>query len=640
MKYPCLGAIALLASTALSQNAQVPFDSGKTKQPPHQPKSITPGVIRDPFLVANTTYDYVIAGGGLTGLTVAAKLLENPSTNFTVLVIENGFYGSEYGPIIDDLNTYGQIFGSSVDHAYETNPQKVNNRVEIVRSGNGLGGSTLINGGTWTRPHRVQVDSWSKVFGNSGWTYEELDRYMKEIEKPRDPTKDKTVTRGAWHTYDSKCHNAENGTGRVSVGARDRGYNWSQVIPALMRTVNHTYPDAPTQQDLCCGDPRGVSMFMNTLTPGQVRTDAARSWLGPVLKNETTRNRITVLTGQIAGKVNLEKNLQKDTKGLYKATGVEYGVHNKEDWRWNVTAKQEVLLAAGSTISPLILQYSGIGPKQVLQQADVTQKLDLPVGLNLQDQTTTNVRSEVTAQGNGQGQAAFFATFAEIFGPDAKEYEGLLNDDDNLKKWADETVAGGGFHNRTALLEQYRNYKKWLLQDNVTYAELFLDTDNRINFDLWDLIPFTRGYVKILDKDPYLRSFEYNPRYFENELDVAGQAAASRLARELSRTHEMAKYAGNELIPGHLLPMDATLSEWKHYVKQNYRANYHGVGTCSMMSREQGGVVNHKAQVYDVDGLRVVDGSIPPTQVSSHVMTVFYGMAVKIAQAIVDDYKP
>jgi choline dehydrogenase-like flavoprotein len=42
--------------------------------------------------------------------------------------------------------------------------------------------------------------------------------------------------------------------------------------------------------------------------------------------------------------------------------------------------------------------------------------------------------------------------------------------------------------------------------------------------------------------------------------------------------------------------------------------------------------------VYGVEGLRVVDGSIPPTQVSSHVMTVFYGMAVKIAEAILQDY--
>ena len=51
-----------------------------------------------------------------------------------------------------------------------------------------------------------------------------------------------------------------------------------------------------------------------------------------------------------------------------------------------------------------------------------------------------------------------------------------------------------------------------------------------------------------------------------------------------------------------------------------------------------GGVVDAAARVYDVESLRVIDGSIPPTQVSSHVMTVFYGMAGKIAEAILADY--
>lgn len=57
-----------------------------------------------------------------------------------------------------------------------------------------------------------------------------------------------------------------------------------------------------------------------------------------------------------------------------------------------------------------------------------------------------------------------------------------------------------------------------------------------------------------------------------------------------------------------------------------------------MMARELGGVVDSAARVYDVEGLRVIDGSIPPTQMSSHVMTIFYGMALKIADAILADY--
>lgn len=92
-----------------------------------------------------------------------------------------------------------------------------------------------------------------------------------------------------------------------------------------------------------------------------------------------------------------------------------------------------------------------------------------------------------------------------------------------------------------------------------------------------------RGYVKILDNDPYLRSFEYNPRYFENELDLYGQAAASKLARDLTRAGEMGGYFGGETLPGELLSDDATLEDWALYVKQNFRANYHGVGTCAWL---------------------------------------------------------
>jgi choline dehydrogenase-like flavoprotein len=57
-----------------------------------------------------------------------------------------------------------------------------------------------------------------------------------------------------------------------------------------------------------------------------------------------------------------------------------------------------------------------------------------------------------------------------------------------------------------------------------------------------------------------------------------------------------------------------------------------------MMKKELGGVVDENAKVYGVKNLRVVDGSISPTQVSSHVMTVYYGMAVKISESILKEY--
>jgi hypothetical protein len=100
-----------------------------------------------------------------------------------------------------------------------------------------------------------------------------------------------------------------------------------------------------------------------------------------VLRNDSTKSRITVLTGQLVGKVNLGLDSTEKDGPEYKAKGVEFGTHRKEGWSFNVTAKEEVLLAAGSTISPLILQYSGIGPADVLAnpKVKIEQKIDLPI---------------------------------------------------------------------------------------------------------------------------------------------------------------------------------------------------------------------------------------------------------------------
>ncbi|KAL2825057.1 glucose oxidase precursor [Aspergillus cavernicola] len=631
--WPAFPAGSILLSGSLVFAWFFPQHPLQATLPPH-------GIITNPDTIHNQQYDYIIAGGGLTGLTVAASLINN--TDATVLVIENGFYGWEYGPIIDDLNTYGQIFGSAVDHAYQTVPLTAHNRTETIRLGNGLGGSTLINGGTWTRPAMAQLNSWESVFQNTGWNWDNVFTYMNQIERARDLHVEAPDTQ---HNFDPACHGTD---GFVNVGARNtyndvdpddphrnRGYKpWSNVVEAYMNTA-HDLCGAPIKLDLCCGNPQGVSMFPNSLYANQTRADAARESLLPVIGS----TRLAVLLGQQVGRVLLGNT----TDGSLRATGVEYGTHR--DAKYNVDAKEEVLVSAGSAISPLILQHSGIGPRKVLERANVAVNTDLPVGLWLQDQTTTTVAAHSTEQGPRQGQAAYFATFREVFG-DGSIFEEWLKNDDILTEWAKDTVEGmgigtddGSYETQVQnLLTQYKNYRTWLLDDEVAYAEIFLDTDSEIHFDIWTLIPFTRGYVHILDADPYLNSYHYNPRYFENPLDIFGQAGASKLARDLLNHGDLNTFNNGERIPGYNLSDCATLDDWAVYVRNNFRANYHGVGTCSMMAQALGGVVDSEAKVYGVDKLRVIDGSIPPTQVSSHVMTVFYAMAAKIAELIAKAY--
>lgn len=450
---------------------------------------------------------------------------------------------------------------------------------------------------------------------------------MKKAETVRPPNKDQ---RDAGQDFNPDCHGT---TGPVQVGSRDTRANYSRMMMALMDTVEEM--GVPVRKDLSCGDPHGVSMFPNSVTEDQLRSDAGRSWLLP---NTIRRRNLHILVGQWAGKVLIDTENGPSENKDSQAYGVEYGRHKSR--KYQAYSNFEVLLAAGSSISPLILEYSGIGMKQVLDKANVTQILELPVGINQQDQPTTGIRNRAKDAGEGQGQAAYFASFSETFGEFAEEAYAMLNDRRRLETWAKEVVARGGFHNVDALMVQYDNYVDLITNHDVAYSELFFDTYGSINFDLWNLLPFSRGYIHIQNADPYLRDVDNDPQYFANELDLLGQAAATKLARNLSSAGYMKQYWEKELEPGYdLVPEDADIYRWRDYVMGKYRANYHAVGTCSMMSKELGGVVNPKAKVYGVEGLRVIDGSIVPTQVSSHVMSIFYGMAEKIAQSVLDDYK-
>ena len=90
MKFSCcLSVIISLAATTSSSD--VDYSESVLQLP--LASSVDDKVIHDPASVEQQTYDYIIVGGGLTGLTAAARLTEDPEC--TVLVIESGFWESD-----------------------------------------------------------------------------------------------------------------------------------------------------------------------------------------------------------------------------------------------------------------------------------------------------------------------------------------------------------------------------------------------------------------------------------------------------------------------------------------------------------------------------------------------------------------
>lgn len=89
-------------------------------------------------------YDFIIVGGGTSGLVVANRLSE--MADVTVAVIEAG------DSVLNNYNVtsvqgYGLSFGSSIDWAYQTEDQKyAGGSKQIIRAGKAIGGTSTING--------------------------------------------------------------------------------------------------------------------------------------------------------------------------------------------------------------------------------------------------------------------------------------------------------------------------------------------------------------------------------------------------------------------------------------------------------------------------------------------------------------
>lgn len=77
-----------------------------------------------------------------------------------------------------DATKYQSAFNTFLDWAYQTVPQtNANGATQTLRSGRALGGSTIINGLAWSKPHDFQLDALEEV-GNEGMNWESLQQYV------------------------------------------------------------------------------------------------------------------------------------------------------------------------------------------------------------------------------------------------------------------------------------------------------------------------------------------------------------------------------------------------------------------------------------------------------------------------------
>lgn len=586
-------------------------------------------MISEPETVVNKTFDYIIAGGGLTGLTVASRLSEDP--NISVLVIEGG--NNDYDdPRVYDVRTYGEAFGSNLDYNLKTTsiPWRGGYEMPIV-AGKTIGGSGSINGASWTKGPKTQYDILPDLIGNDSWAFDEFNKYMLATEhfSPPHPAE---VEKGA--KFDPKYH-SDKGPVEVSFA---QGMFANIQKPALDSSIK-VWKGLRHVEDIASGIVNGVTIIPNMLQPdiSQNRSTPYTAW---ILDRAGNRTNLVILTGHRVTCVVWQENTSANSTPI--ARGVEFQASPNTP-SYFVAVNKEVIIATGALQSPQLLELSGVGNPAVLSAAGVPLVHALPsVGKNFQEQTKNSLvykPKDSDFDGSGPPSAIAYPNVHQILGPNATTIHSDVKAalPAHIAQLERDGFVISAKATQLIIEKQIEN----LFNASEAAAEVFFTitpAEGTMGIDAWSLVPLSRGSVHIATKSSWDHPV-INPNYFSGPLDLKLQTLIAMQSRQVYSTPPLSDLVEKEITPGFdVVPEGAGYKEWEKWVKDSFTSVWHPVATLSCMKEELGGVVDERLRVYGVKGVRVVDASVLPVQLSAHLSSSLYGIALKAAQMIKEDY--
>jgi choline dehydrogenase-like flavoprotein len=531
----------------------------------------------------DTSFDYIVTGGGSAGCVLAMRLSADPTRR--VLLLEAG--GADRHPFFHLPAGFAKLTKGMGAWGWSTVPQRqLKGRVMGYTQAKVIGGGSSINAQIYTRGHPADYDEWAGECGAAGWGYDDVLPYFRRAENNQ--------------RYANRYHGYG---GPLGVS---NPISPLPICEAFFQAGQEL--GIPFNADFNGERQEGLGYYQLTQF-GARRSSTATAYLRPVRQ----RPNLAVMLHTMATRIVVEHG---------RAVGVEVSQGGGCALQ-TIRAQCEVIVSSGAFGSPKLLLQSGIGPADHLRTVGVPVVHDLPgVGANLQDHLDLFAIAECTGDHTyDKYNRPHHAALAAL------QYLLLRNG-----PVASSLFETGGFW--------YADGRGSARSPDIQFhlglgsgieAGVAKMRNAGVTLNSACLRPRSRGTVRLASADPFAAPL-IDPNYWAEPEDRRISMQGLRMAREILRQPALARYVKVEVLPGAAVRSDADLFD---YACANAKTDYHPVGTCAMgPAQRRSSVVTPELRVIGIEGLRVADASVMPRVPSSNTNAPTIMVAEKASDLI------